>query len=104
MGDGFGSAKDHTFLGNLKFRGKDFENADDYFKKAADLFHEKKDFVNLVQLYMTVARMNLAESRKEPCGGYLDRAAEVAQLLGNPEKLTHSIEEMRKLVDRIDKK
>jgi tetratricopeptide (TPR) repeat protein len=103
MGDKSGSAKDYTFLGNLKFRGKNFDEAGDYFQKATDIFNEKKDFVNLIQLYMTVARMNLAESRKEPCKSYLDRAEEVAQLLGNPEKLTGSIEEMRKLVDRIYK-
>ena len=47
--------------------------------------------------------MNLAESRKDPCKSYLDRAEEVAQLLGNPEKLVGSIEEMQKMVDRIDK-
>jgi hypothetical protein len=50
-----------------------------------------------------VARMNLAESRKDECKSYLDRAEEVAQLLGDPEKLTSSIEEMRKMVDKIDK-
>ncbi len=103
VGDAMGSAKDYTFLGNLKFRAQKFEEAEDFFKKAADIFNEKKNFVNLVQLHMTVARMNLAESRKDPCKGYLDQAEEVAQLLGNPEKLTSSIEEMRKLVDRIDK-
>ena len=104
VGDASGSAKDYTFIGNLKFRGKDFDGAEDYFKKAADIFSEKKSFINLVQLYMTVARMNLSESRKESCEGYLEQTGEVAQLLGNPEKLTHSIGEMRKLVDRIDKK
>ena len=67
------------------------------------IFNEKKNFVNLVQLYMTVARMNLAESLKDPCETYLNRAEEVAELLGNPEKLTNSIEEMRKTVERIDK-
>jgi tetratricopeptide (TPR) repeat protein len=103
MGDASGSAKDYTFLGNLKFRGKNFEEAEEFFQKAADIFNEKKNFVNLVQLYMTVARMNLAESQTDPCKEYLDRAEEVAQLLGNPEKLTSSIEEMRKTVERIDK-
>ena len=102
-GDASGSAKDYTFLGNLKFRGQKFDEADDYFQKAAGIFNEKKNFVNLVQLYMTVARMNLAESLKDPCESYLSRAEEVAQLLGNPEKLTSSIEEMRKTVERIDK-
>ena len=101
--DASGSAKDYTFLGNLKFRGQKFDEAEEYFKKASDIFNEKKNFVNLVQLHMTVARMNLAESRKDPCKGYLDQAEEVAQLMGNPEKLTASIEEMRKQVDRIDK-
>jgi len=101
--DAFGSAKDYTFLGNLKFRGQNFDEAEEYFKKASDIFNEKKNFVNLVQLHMTVARMNLAESRKDPCKAYLDQAEEVAQLLGNPEKLTSSIEEMRKMVDKIDK-
>ena len=52
---------------------------------------------------MTVARMNLAESRKDACKEYLSQAEEVAQLLGNPEKLTNSIEEMRKMIDKIDK-
>ncbi|MEE8206820.1 MAG: tetratricopeptide repeat protein, partial [Nitrospinaceae bacterium] len=103
VGDAFGSAKDYTFLGNLKFRGEDFNGAEDYFKKAADIFNNRKNFVNLIQLYMTVARMNLAESRKEPCESYLGLAEGVAQLLGNPEKLTHSIEEMRKMAERIDK-
>ena len=103
VGDAMGSAKDYTFMGNLKFRGEKFEEAEGYFQKAAGIFNEKKNFVNLVQLYMTVARMNLAESRKDECKGYLDRAEEVAQLLGNPEKLTNSIEEMRKTVERIDK-
>ena len=102
--DRFGAAKDHTFLGNLKFKAKEYEPADEHFKQAMEIFMALKNTVNLVQLYMTVARLNMTESRKEPCIEYLDKAEEMAKTLGEPEKLTSSIAKMRKMLERIDKK
>ena len=94
---------DIRFLGNVKFKGGKFDDADNYFDKAAQCFSEISSLINLVQLYMTVARLNLVTSRKESTSANLEKAKKVAKELGDPESVIKSIGEIEEMLNKIDK-
>ena len=99
-----GTGQDYTYLGNLRFKEGHYEEAENYFDKASENFADVKSYVNLAQLYLTLARMETIVSRQEATDKYLGKAREVAKELGDPEYLMKSIQEVEKLKDSIDKK
>ena len=98
-----GAGQDYAFLGNLKFKGDNYEEADRHFDNAAQCFSDTKSLVNLVQLHMTVAKLNLIESRKEPTQTNLEKAKQAAKELGDPESLLKSIGELEAMLEKLDK-
>ena len=59
VGDKNGTAQDYTYLGNLKFKDGQIDEAEANFDKAIDYFKEADNKASLLQLCLTVARMEL---------------------------------------------
>ena len=85
MGDQRGAGQDLTYLGNLKFKDMKYDDAEEYFGQAAKCFREIKNWSNLIQFNMTVARMQILVGRFEEFDKYLKDAREIARDLGDPE-------------------
>ena len=89
--------------GKNRRQGKKFEEADVYFDKAAQCFSEINSLVNLVQLHLTTARLNLVSSRKDATTANLENAKKVAKDLGDPESVMKSITDIEEMLSKIDK-
>ena len=101
VGDKMGAAQDHTYLGNLRFKGEKFDEAEVDFDKAGTLFEEVQNATSRAQLFLTVARMELVVSRVDSCGKYLDLAKKVSKELGDPKPITQAIEEIEKMKQEL---
>ena len=88
-----GDNKVITALGSYK---------NDDFDKAADYFKEAGNKASLLQLYLTVARMELVISRMEQSEKYLEPARIICKELGDPEDLVKAIEEIEKIKESVD--
>ncbi|HJL73523.1 MAG TPA: hypothetical protein QGI40_06680, partial [Nitrospinaceae bacterium] len=102
VGDKNGTAQDYTYIGNLKFKDGKIDEAEVNFDKAVDYFKEANNTPSLLQLFLTVARMELIVSRKEQSEKYLDQARIICKDLGDPEAIVKSIEEIEKVKDSVD--
>jgi len=102
VGDKNGTAQDYTYIGNLKFKDGQVDEAEANFDKAIDYFKEADNKASLLQLFLTVARMELLLSRKEQSEKYLDQAKIICKELGDPEDLARNIEEIEKVKDTVD--
>jgi len=102
VGDKNGTAQDYTYIGNLKFKDGQIDEAEANFDKAIDYFKEADNKASLLQLFLTVARMELLLSRKEQSEKYLDQAKIICKELGDPEDLVKNIEEIEKVKDTVD--
>jgi tetratricopeptide (TPR) repeat protein len=71
VGDKNGTAQDYTYIGNLNFKDGKFEEAETNFDKAIDYFKETDNKASLLQLLLTVARMDLMLSRMDPSTSHL---------------------------------
>ena len=80
------------------------DEAEACFDSAAEFFEKAKNTVGLLQLFLTVARMELVVSRTEPSDKYLDQARQVSKDLGDPEHITRAIEQIEKMKENVDKK
>ena len=78
------------------------DEAEVNFDKAVDCFREANNKPSLLQLFLTVARMELVVSRKEQGEKYLDQAKIICKELGDPEDLVRNIEEIEKVKDTVD--
>ena len=81
-----------------------YDDAEEYFGQAAECFRETKNWSNLIQFNMTVARMQILVGRFEEFDKYLKDAREIARDLGDPEPIMEAIKAMEKMKDEIDKK
>ena len=99
-----GAGQDLTYLGNLKFKDAKYDDAEKYFGQAAECFRETKNWSNLIQFNLTVARMQLLVGRFDEFDSYLKDAREIARDLGDPEPIMEAIQAMEKMRDEIDKK
>ena len=104
VGDQRGAGQDFTYLGNLKFKDMKYDDAERYFEQAAECFRETKNWSNLIQFNMTVARMQIVVGRFDEFDRYLKDAREIARDLGDPEPIMEAIKAMEKMKDEIDKK
>ena len=102
VGDDNGAAQDYTYIGNLKFKSGQMDEAEINFDKAVDYFKNAGNRPSLLQLFLTVARMELLVSRKEQSEKYLDQAKAICKELGDPEDLVKNIEEIEKVKDTVD--
>ena len=72
------------------------------------VFGQEKEEVSpmlpeIISQFPTVRDFTISESQKEGCEAELEKAKELAKELGDPKKLLESIEEIRKMAERIDK-
>ena len=81
-----------------------YDDAEEYFGQAAKCFREIKNWSNLIQFNMTVARMQIVVGRFDEFDKYLKDAREIARDLGDPEPIMEAIKAMEKMKDEIDKK
>ena len=73
------------------------------FLKAHQHFETADNLVGLIQLHITVGRLNLSDSRKEPCKQEIEKTRELSKKLNDPKQVLATLEEMEKLLDRIDR-
>ena len=90
-------------MGNLQFKAHNYAEADVYFEKAHQSFESVDNLVGLIQLHITVARLNLQDSRKYPCQEEIDKAKELASRLSNSEQVMETLQELEKMLERIDR-
>ena len=104
VGDKVEAGKDYTYLGNLQFKDGSFDKAEGYFDLAIENFRDVNSMVNLIQLCLTVARMEIVVSRRDEGDKYLDKAREISKLIGDLEPITKAIADLEKFKDQVDKK
>ena len=86
----------------MKFKDGHIDEAEENFDKAIDCFKEADNKASLLQMFLTVARMELLVSRKEQSEKYLDQAKIICKELGDPEDLVKNIKEIEKVKDTVD--